>query len=157
MPENPNTDTHYESKNVVGNSTSLENTTSVLSNGAVYLNSVENGEITSSHNIKGTGSATVKTDALGNIIIDATKYSAGSGLSLTSGTFNHSNSVTPGTAKGDDDKKLTFSGTFTIPTIKYDAQGHIKEIGTTTMTMPDNPDTDTTYSAGGGISISTGN
>lgn len=157
MPSNP--DTHYESKNVVGSNTSITNTTSALGNGAVYLNSVENGEVTSSHNIKGTGATTVKTDASGNIIINSTntKYEAGSGLTLTNGIFNHSNSVTPGTAKGDNNKQLTFSGTFTIPTITYDAQGHIKEIGTTTMTMPDNPDTDTTYSAGGGISISAGN
>lgn len=72
-----------------------------------------------------------------------TTYSAGTGLSLSGTTFNHSNSVTAGTAKGDDSKTLTFGGTFTIPSVTYDAQGHITAKGTTTMTMPSNPNTDT--------------
>lgn len=66
------TDTHYESKNVVGSSTSsTTNTTSVLSNGNVYLNSIENGSVTSSHKISGSGNTTVKTDASGNIIVNS--------------------------------------------------------------------------------------
>ena len=68
-----------------------------------------------------------------------TTYSAGTGLSLSGTTINHSNSITAGTAKGDDSKTLTFGGTFTIPSVTYDAQGHITAKGTTTMTMPDNP------------------
>ena len=72
-----------------------------------------------------------------------TTYSAGTGLSLSGTTFNHSNSVTAGTAKGDDSKTLTFGGTFTIPSVTYDAQGHITAKGTTTMTMPSNPNSDT--------------
>lgn len=151
MPDN------IESKNVVGSSTATNDTTSILENGNVYLNHVEEDKIISSHKISGTGSTTVKTDASGNIVINSTKYEAGSGLTLTGNVLNHSNSVTAGTAKGDDNKKLAFSGTFTIPTVTYDAQGHIKSVGTTTMTMPDNPNTDTTYSAGGGIAISSTN
>ena len=55
-------------------------------------------------------------------------------------TGNHSNpSITAGTAKGDDSKTLTFGGTFTIPSVTYDAHGHITTKGTTTMTMPANP------------------
>lgn len=72
-----------------------------------------------------------------------TTYSAGTGLSLSGTTFNHSNSVTAGTAQGDASKTLAFGGTFTIPTVTYDAQGHITGKGTTTMTMPANPNTDT--------------
>lgn len=74
-----------------------------------------------------------------------TTYSSGTGLSLSGTTFNHSNSVTAGTAKGDDNKTLTFGSTFTIPSITYDAQGHITGKSTTTMTMPTNPNTDTHY------------
>lgn len=70
-----------------------------------------------------------------------TTYSAGTGLSLSGTTFNHKNSVTAGTAKGDDNKTLTFGGTFTVPTVTYDAQGHITKKGTTTMTMPATPTT----------------
>lgn len=46
-----------------------------------------------------------------------TKYSAGTGLSLSGTTINHSNSVTA---------KISYVGSFTrIPRIKYDSQGHI--------------------------------
>ncbi len=72
-----------------------------------------------------------------------TTYSAGTGLSLSGTTFKHSNSVTAGTAQGDASKTLTFGGTFTVPTVTYDAQGHVTGKGTTTMTMPTNPNTDT--------------
>lgn len=66
------TNTHYESKNIVGSTaTSTTNTTSVLNNGNVYLNSIENGVVTSSHKISGKGATTVKTDASGNIEINS--------------------------------------------------------------------------------------
>lgn len=68
-----------------------------------------------------------------------TTYSAGTGLSLSGTTFNHSNSITAATAQGDASKTLAFNDTFTIPTITYDAQGHITGKGTTTMTMPVGP------------------
>lgn len=147
-------DTHYTSKNVVGSSADdTNNTTTALTNGNVFLNSVENGSVTSSHNIKGIGGTTVSTDKSGNIIIKAPTssggtYSAGTGLSLSGTTFNHSNSVTAGTAQGDASKTLTFGGTFTVPTVTYDAQGHVTGKGTTTMTMPANPNTDTKNTAG---------
>ena len=66
------TNTHYESKNVVGSTTATSNTTSALSNGSVYLNSVENGVVTSSHKISGSGATTVTTDVNGNIVISST-------------------------------------------------------------------------------------
>lgn len=77
-----------------------------------------------------------------------TTYAAGTGLSLSGTTFNHKNSVTAATAQGDASKTLTFGGTFTIPTVSYDAQGHITGKGTTTMTMPANPNTDTHWTTG---------
>ena len=72
-----------------------------------------------------------------------TTYSANTGIKLNGTTFQHTNSVTAATAQGDANKTLTFGGTFTIPTVTYDAQGHITGKGTTTMTMPANPNTDT--------------
>lgn len=66
------TNTHYTSKNVVGSSTATSNTTAALTNGNVYLNSIENGAVTSSHKISGSGATTVTTDASGNIIISST-------------------------------------------------------------------------------------
>lgn len=56
-------------------------------------------------------------------------------------SVKHTNSVTAGTASGDSSKTLTFGGTFTIPSVTYDAQGHITGKGSTTMTMPANPNT----------------
>lgn len=70
----------------------------------------------------------------------------GAGISIIGATdkitIAHNNSITAGTAKGDDNKTLTFGGTFTIPTVTYDGQGHVTDKGTTTMTMPANPNTD---------------
>lgn len=66
------TDTHYASKNVVGTTTATANTTTALTNGNVYLNSVENGAVTSTHKISGSGATTVTTDTSGNIVINST-------------------------------------------------------------------------------------
>lgn len=81
---------------------------------------------------------TVGTDGV-TISATDTKYTQGSGISIEGTTINHSNSVTAGTAKGDNSKTLAFGGTFTIPSITYDAQGHIKSKTVTTMTMPAAP------------------
>lgn len=81
---------------------------------------------------------TVGTDGV-TISATDTKYTPGSGISIEGTTINHSNSVAAGTAKGDDSKTLAFGGTFTIPSITYDAQGHVTAKGTTTMTMPAAP------------------
>ena len=81
---------------------------------------------------------TVGTDGV-TISATDTKYTQGSGISIKGTTINHSNSVTAGTAKGDNSKTLAFGGTFTIPSITYDAQGHVTAKGTTTMTMPAAP------------------
>ena len=80
-----------------------------------------------------------------------TTYSAGTGISFNGTTINHSNSVTAGTVKGSDTKTLTFGGTFTIPSITFDAQGHITGHTTTTMTMPANPNSAHSHSAGVGL------
>lgn len=102
------------------------------------VNSVKNNSITglsvSGQTItytKGNGTTGTITTQDNN-----TTYSAGTGLSLSGTTFNHKNSITSATAQGDASKTLAFGDTFTIPTITYDAQGHITGKGTTTMTMP---------------------
>lgn len=81
---------------------------------------------------------TVGTDGV-TISAADTKYTQGSGISIEGTTINHSNSVIAGTAKGDDSKTLAFGGTFTIPSITYDAQGHVTAKGATIMTMPAAP------------------
>lgn len=121
-----NTDTHYASKNVVGSSTATNNTTTALTNGNVYLNSVENGAVTSTHKISGTGATTVTTDASGNIIINSTD---------TSTTYTH-----PTTSGNKHIPSGGSSGQF----LKWSADG------TATWATDNN----TTYSAGTGISLS---
>ena len=88
----------------------------------------------------------------GGITVTHTSVTIGTGsdkITFNSGAeVKHSNNVTAGTAKGDNSKTLTFGGTFTIPSITYDANGHITTWTTTTMTMPANPNTNTTYTLG---------
>lgn len=100
------TNTHYTSKNVVGASASISNTSTALTNGSVYLNSVENGSVTSSHKISGSGGTTVTTDTSGNIIISSTDnnttYTSGAGISVTGTTITNAGvrSISTGTANG---------------------------------------------------------
>ena len=82
---------------------------------------------------------TIATSVPANAKFTDTTYTANDGIQLNGTIFQHTNSVTAGTAQGDANKTLTFGGTFTIPTVTYDAQGHITSKGTTTMTMPATP------------------
>ena len=77
---------------------------------------------------------------MGDINTDSnTTYSAGSGLTLSGTQFKHKNAVSAGTAKGDDSKTLSFGGTFKVPSVSYDTEGHITGASSTTMTMPAAP------------------
>lgn len=96
---------------------------------------------TSGKVIKDSG-LTIAKSVPSNAVFTDTTYLAGTGISLTGTTINHKNSITAGTAQGDANKTLTFGGTFTIPSITYDAQGHITGKSVTTMTLPSNPNTD---------------
>lgn len=78
------TDTHYSSKNVVGATNATSNTATALTNGNVYINSVENGAVTSSHKISGAGATTVTTDANGNIVISSTDNNTTYSVATTS-------------------------------------------------------------------------
>lgn len=72
-----------------------------------------------------------------------TTYSSGTGVSISGTTINHSNSITAGTASGSATGTVNFGGTISIPSITYDAQGHITGKSTATVTLPANPNTDT--------------
>lgn len=50
-------------------------------------------------------------------------------------TVGHSNSITAGTASGSTGA-VDYGETISIPTVTYDAQGHITGKGTTTVTLP---------------------
>jgi len=98
-------------------------------------------------NIVGSGATSVSISG-STITISSTDnnttYSAGTGLSLSGTTFNHSNSITAGNF-GDTGatRTLVFGGTFIVPYVTYDAQGHITGRSNLTLTMPANPNTDT--------------
>lgn len=62
-----------------------------------------------------------------------TTYSAGSGLALSGTTFNHSNSVTAGTA--GQSSASSGRNTLAVPYVTYDAQGHVTAAGTHTHTI----------------------
>ena len=73
-----------------------------------------------------------------------TTYTAGSGLTLDGTQFKHSNSITAGTVSdGGSTRTLAFGGTFKIPSVTYDAQGHISSTTTITLTMPAAPSSTT--------------
>ena len=116
------TDTHYTSKNVIGASTATSNTTSALGNGNVYLNSVENNAITSSHKISGSGATTVTTDTSGNLIISSTNtdttYYAGVGITLNGTTFNNSGVRSISTGSNNGTISVDTGGTSTEISVK---------------------------------------
>ena len=111
--------------------TNLSDTVDSVKNNSITALSVSGRTITYTKGSGATGTITTQDNN--------TTYSAGTGLSLSGTTFNHKNSITAATAQGSASKTLAFGDTFTIPTITYDAQGHITSKGTTTMTMPAGP------------------
>ena len=115
------TNTHYEAKNIVANSsTSTSDTTTALGNGSVNLNLVEDGKVRSSHTIKGSGATTVTTDTSGNIVINSidnnTTYGQASdakaGISKLYGTYgkNTDGSVTQDFITSELNNKLPIDG-----------------------------------------------
>ena len=61
-----------------------------------------------------------------------TNYSADTGIKLTGTTFQHTNSISAGTA---GTSSATSGSTLAVPYITYDAQGHITATGTHTHTI----------------------
>lgn len=84
--------------------------------------------------VKTTSTVTSTTGLTATPIIDGvpyykdnnTTYSAGTGISITNNTINHSNSLTAKTSYGSTSTSASANGgSFTITDVKYDAQGHI--------------------------------
>lgn len=139
----PNTgDTHHTAYLRAGASGGTANAATTTGN--TYLNLVENNANRSGVKLVPGNNMSITSDDNGNVTFTATSstYSAGTGLSLSGTTFNHSNSITAGTiADGGATRTLAFGGTFKIPSITYDAQGHVTSTDTITLTMPANPNT----------------
>lgn len=103
--------------------------------------------------VKTTSTVTNTTGLTATPIIDGvpyykdsnTTYSAGTGISITNNTINHSNSLTAKTSYGSTSTSASANGgSFTITDVKYDAQGHIT--GSTDRTIKLSQ---TTYTLGG--------
>lgn len=126
--------------------TSLESAVAALQAAKAFSKVSDGNNIAEAPNHDGTlkfnaGANVAVAVSADGVTISATdtKYTSGTGITVSGTTINHSNSITAGTASGDANKTLTFGGTFTIPSITYDAQGHIKSKTVTTMTMPAAP------------------
>ena len=78
----------------------------------------------------------VQADSNGNLYVtqkdDNTTYTANTGIKLNGTTFQHTNSVTAGTA---GTSSATSGKTLAVPYVTYDAQGHITATGTHTHTI----------------------
>lgn len=126
--------------------TSLESAVAALQAAKAFSKVSDGNNIAEAPNHDGTlkfnaGANVAVAVSADGVTISATdtKYTSGTGITVSGTTINHSNSITAGTASGDANKTLTFGGTFTIPSITYDAQGHIKSKTVTRMTMPAAP------------------
>lgn len=117
---------HYTASIFASDSTTntTPNVSSAVSNPYVVVK--ENDAISGYFKISGSGATSVTAQS-GNITISSTDtnttYSAGTGMSLSGTTFNHSNSVTAQTTQA-------------LYPIKIDAQGHISAYGSAVTSLP---------------------
>ena len=87
----------------------------------------------------GTAGQVLKKAETGYTWADEKSYTGKSGGGITvSGTeISHSNSVTAGTvSEGGDARTLALGGSFNVPSVTYDAHGHVTSTGTTKLTLP---------------------
>ena len=88
----------------------------------------------------GTAEKTQATLHIGDKDFDGSveeTVSATDGINIVDGVIKHTKKITAGTANGGSGAK-EFGGTFDIPSVTYDEQGHIKSKTTTTVTLPSN-------------------
>jgi hypothetical protein len=90
---------------------------------------------------------TLAVSGQNNIVADSSTDTltlvAGTGISITTAdttdtiTINHSNSVTGATiAEGGSTRTLAFGGTFNVPSVTYNAQGHVTSSTSVALTLP---------------------
>ena len=96
-------------------------------------------------------------DGAGSVANDATiTIAGGTGMVTTAGDFTtnqstnetititHADHTTAGTvSEGGVARTLSYGGTFNIPSVTYNAQGHVTSTGTTALTLPASDNTDT--------------
>ena len=95
---------------------------------------------------------TGETDATADQTITAGTGLSGGGTGDV--TINHSNSITAGTvSEGGVTRTLSYGGSFNVPSVTYDSEGHITGTATVALTLPASDNTDTTYTAGDGLTL----
>lgn len=113
--------------------------TGVTVDDAGHVTGVKGGKLPAANNYS---LPTASTSTKGGVKV-------GTGLTMSGEVLNHSNSVTGATVSdGGATRTLAFGGTFKIPSVTYDDQGHITSTSTITLTLPSNPNSDTKYTAG---------
>lgn len=64
-------------------------------------------------------------------------YTGSNGITVENKVIKHTNAITAGTvSEGGVDRTLAHSGSFKVPSVTYDAQGHITGTSATTLTLP---------------------
>lgn len=149
LPANPNTDTdtHY----TTGINAGASDATSNSAQTNPYITVKDNSTYRSQIRLVGGGATSISSDANGNITISSTDtntnttYSAGTGLNLSGTTF--SAKLKDATANSADSSKST-SSNGGLYAVEVDKSGYLA------VRVPwVNTDTNTTYSAGTGLSL----
>lgn len=151
-----NTDTHWTTTFFAGAKDAKSN--AETTNGNTYLKVYDNNTVRGQINLKGTGATTVTSDANGVVTINSTNT-----------TYSVASSSANGLMSKDDKAKLdgiaSNANAYTLPTGAKDVLGGVKTSSTVTSTsgLTASPiingivyykDTNTTYSAGSGLSLS---
>lgn len=118
-------------------------TVSSTSEGVIKISSTDNNDNTWRPVSVGGVNKLNSTTSSGSL-----NLSSGSGISVGfaagSVMIGHTNAVEAGTAsEGGSTRTLSFGGTFNVPSVTYDSQGHVASKGAVELTLPDNPNTDT--------------
>ena len=107
-------------------------------------------EIDSQFALSGTGNAIVLTNTTNKNTAGSVSVSGSNGISAqvtgNALSIKHTNAISAGSVGGSSNVSPAAGESFTIPSISYDAQGHITSASNITVTLPD--DNDTTYSLG---------
>lgn len=115
----------------------------ITAGGSTFIFTMPSGT-TTDHNqtVKGDGVTFGVDDVID--IVDGTGINVVGNATAKTITINHSNSITAGTAsEGGESRTLAFGGTFNVPSVTYDAQGHITSTGSAALTLPAAPSNDT--------------
>ena len=87
----------------------------------------------------GTEGQILKKTETGYTWADEKSYTGknGGGITVSGTEISHSNSVTAGTvSEGGEARTLALGGSFNVPSVTYDAHGHVTSTGTTKLTLP---------------------